>query len=267
MKLPGRLRSTTLGDLLGILHRARLSGVLELREIRGIRAGVLHRVHLVGGNVSLVESPVTQPSEAYAGPGLGLGVPVSRSSPPPSSSRPWAAQPSQQGSTREAPRDVWAVLDRPGVQQRLDDLFALDDAEIAFRVARAKPADALRSPLEPGEFLHGRARTRDRASGSTRVAEAVVDPSVEEASEGAVGFHQERPTMPPDAPSPMGLRARALATLGLRANATLAEIQRTFRVLAYRFHPDRFPNAGPQEREAISANFAELTRAYHTLQT
>jgi hypothetical protein len=231
---------------------------------------VLHRVHLVGGNVSLVESPVTQPSEAYAGPGLGLGVPVTRSSPPTSSSRPWASQrdAGREGRT-EARRDIWAVLDRPGVQQRLDELFALDDAEIAFRVARAKPADALRSPLEAGEFLHGRARSRDRASGSTRVADAAAEASADgsTAHADAAGFTGDRPTLPPDAPSPMGIRARALATLGLRANATLAEVQRTFRVLAYRFHPDRFPNAGPQEREAISANFAELTRAYHTLQT
>ncbi|MFO0660169.1 MAG: J domain-containing protein [Polyangiaceae bacterium] len=265
MKLPGRLRSTTLGDLLGILHRARLSGVLELREIRGIRAGVLHRVHLIDGNVSLVESPVTSPSEAYAGPGLGLGVPVSRSSSPSSPPPASPSHTSQAPSSRRPQRDIWAVLDRPGVQQRLDELFQLDDAEIAFRVARAKPADSLRKPLEPVEFLHGRPRQRDRIS--TRVAAAAAyDPATSPSCDGEV-HSTDRPTIPPDGSSPMSIRARALATLGLRANATLAEIQRAFRVLAYRFHPDRFPNAGPEEKQAISENFAELTRAYHTLQT
>jgi hypothetical protein len=33
MHLPGRLSSSTLGDLLGSLHRERISGVVELREL------------------------------------------------------------------------------------------------------------------------------------------------------------------------------------------------------------------------------------------
>src|SRR5260221_423910 len=37
MHLPGRLRTTTLGDLLGALHRAGATGTLELAELRGRR--------------------------------------------------------------------------------------------------------------------------------------------------------------------------------------------------------------------------------------
>ena len=51
MQLPGRLKATTLGDLLGVLHRGDASGTLELVETSG-RA---HRVHLAHGLVTAVE--------------------------------------------------------------------------------------------------------------------------------------------------------------------------------------------------------------------
>src|SRR5580704_5261133 len=60
MQLPGRLRSTTLGDLLGALHRAAATGTLELVEDRG-RA---HRVHLTRGLVAAVELDGASPSLA-----------------------------------------------------------------------------------------------------------------------------------------------------------------------------------------------------------
>src|SRR2546430_52784 len=51
MRLPGRLKLTTLGDLLGTLHRALASGMIELIE----DSGRTHRVHLRSGCVSAVE--------------------------------------------------------------------------------------------------------------------------------------------------------------------------------------------------------------------
>src|SRR5215471_18393002 len=51
MHLPVRLRSTTLGDLLGTLHRAGATGTLELAEVRGR----VHRVHMLRGYVAAVE--------------------------------------------------------------------------------------------------------------------------------------------------------------------------------------------------------------------
>ncbi len=51
MHLPGRLRTTSLGDLLGTLHRASATGTLELAEPRGR----LHRVHMLRGYVVAVE--------------------------------------------------------------------------------------------------------------------------------------------------------------------------------------------------------------------
>ena len=51
MQLPGRLKSTSLGDLLGTLHRAESTGALELIEPQGR----VHRVYLARGRVSAVE--------------------------------------------------------------------------------------------------------------------------------------------------------------------------------------------------------------------
>lgn len=51
MLLPGRLRTTTLGDLLGTIHRAGASGTLELTCSRGRS----HRIHVVEGRVTAVE--------------------------------------------------------------------------------------------------------------------------------------------------------------------------------------------------------------------
>jgi len=51
MQLPGRLRSTTLGDVLGTLHRANVSGTLELLEDRGRH----HCVHMTDGCVVAVD--------------------------------------------------------------------------------------------------------------------------------------------------------------------------------------------------------------------
>jgi len=62
MLLPGRLRTTTLGDLLGTIHRARASGTLELTEDRGRS----HRIHFTEGRVIAVEI------DGASVPGIGL---------------------------------------------------------------------------------------------------------------------------------------------------------------------------------------------------
>ena len=60
MQLPGRLSATTLGDVLGALHRERASGALEIVE----RTGRIHRVHVAAGLVSAVELDRSSPSLA-----------------------------------------------------------------------------------------------------------------------------------------------------------------------------------------------------------
>jgi hypothetical protein len=54
MQLPGRLRDTTLGDILGGLYRERVTGVLELVD-GGRPDRVLHRIHLRDGQVVFVD--------------------------------------------------------------------------------------------------------------------------------------------------------------------------------------------------------------------
>ncbi|WP_394848688.1 DnaJ domain-containing protein [Pendulispora brunnea] len=62
MLLPGRLRTTTLGDLLGTIYRAHASGTLELTEDRGRS----HRIHFTEGRVIAVEI------DGASVPGIGL---------------------------------------------------------------------------------------------------------------------------------------------------------------------------------------------------
>lgn len=182
MNLPGRLRLTTLGDVLGAVYRERSSGVLEVVETEGPYAGRSHRIHFMDGLVQEVESS---------------GDPV----------------------------------DEEERRARLDALFRLTDARLAFHVARASRR-RMDEPLGPREFLHGRVRTRDRGGPGRR-----RDPT----------------------------RARALATLGLPDEADRASVMRTFRTLAARLHPDRFPAATAEERADLMRRFAEITAAYHTL--
>lgn len=181
MNLPGRLRLTTLGDVLGTVYRERTSGILELVETEGPSSGRAHRIHFVDGLVTDVESE---------------------------------------------------VLTRPDVErrERLDALFRFSDARLAFHVARGRRPR--QTPLGPREFLHGRARSRDKGDSRRR-----RDPT----------------------------RARALATLGLPDEADRASVLRAFRTLASRLHPDRFPAATAEERAELMRHFAEITAAYHAL--
>ncbi|HEY4120905.1 MAG TPA: J domain-containing protein [Byssovorax sp.] len=59
MNLPGRLAGSTLGDLLGALHRSRITGVVELAEVAGAGRGVpgrRHRIALADGLVADVDT-------------------------------------------------------------------------------------------------------------------------------------------------------------------------------------------------------------------
>lgn len=202
MQLPRRLSASTLGDLLGALHREGVTGVLELSEIRGPNGssvpGRIHRVHLRGGLVVGVESP------------LGADL-----------------------------------------RGRLDAVYAIEEATIAFRTARPLP-DTAPKLLLPREFLHGRPRARDRgrttpppprsrSNDETPPPRSGVRPTAEDAHD----------------------RARKL--LGIPADAGLGEVRRAFRRLAGALHPDRLGDLAPDEQRRHAARFAELSAAYHVL--
>jgi DnaJ domain len=247
MDLPGRLRATTLGDLLGALHRARVNGTLELAEDRGR----LHRVHLAQGLVAAVELDAASPSLAeilrndHAADDDVLRRSLLR------------AMASQRlhgevlvDDFRLSPEVVGNALRRQ-VLARLAVLDKLPDARVSFRVAVRVPRGALTGrltpsstrtpwdpPLAPHEFLHGRRRLRER------------------------GGEARGPTPPPALHSP---EQSSWRVLGLPPGAQVDEIKRAYRRLARTVHPDLHPGASDEERRALQARFVEITDAYRTL--
>jgi hypothetical protein len=237
MQLPGRLCRSTLGDLLGELHRGRASGVLELVECVGMRSGRSHHLHLESGLVRHVETSLAVPrlGEILRQEGF-IGEEASRRL-----ARSLLEQPAKR--TGEIlieqclvrPDHVSAALRRQ-LRVRLEALFSLQDACIHFHVARpGRPGEVRSVPLSPQEFLHGRPRARDREAG------------------------------PRPGPRTISRRRRALTILGLSEAADRRAVQQAFRGLAARLHPDRHPGAGPGELATLMRGFAEITAAYHEL--
>lgn len=62
-------------------------------------------------------------------------------------------------------------------------------------------------------------------------------------------------------------RTRALAVLGLPADATPDTIRKRHRQLVRRFHPDAQPNLGPVAQREATERFHEIQRAYEILVT
>lgn len=243
MRFPGRLRATTLGDLLGSLYRARATGTLELVD----RGGRAHRVHLDGGLVGSIDSRLRSPrlgeilrSEGFIGDEALRRLARRLESAPGRRAGELLIE-----DEAASPGLVEAAL-RFQLRRRLDALFALDDASVRFHVARPRSGDAA-LPLSPREFLYGRARARDR--------EPEPRP-------------RPRARHPGGEPAPRRqdpVRARAFGVLGLAPGAGPSDVQRAFRSLARQHHPDRFPAASSIEREALIRRFAELSAAYHLL--
>jgi hypothetical protein len=247
MDLPGRLRATTLGDLLGALHRARVNGTLELAEDRGR----LHRVHLAQGLVAAVELDAASPSlaEILRNDQAADDDVLRRSL-----LRAMASQ-RLHGQVlvddfRLSPEVVGNALRRQ-VLARLAVLDRLSDARVSFRVAVRVPRGALtgrltpsstRTPWDPPlaahEFLHGRRRLRERGGEASGEAPA---------------------------PAPKRQDQSSWRVLGLPPGAQVDEIKRAYRRLARTVHPDLHPDASDEERRALQARFVEITDAYRTL--
>lgn len=235
MNLPGRLRRTSLGDLLGTLYRAGISGVLELVEARGASVGRAHRIYFAEGLVDGVETTLPSPrlGEVLMDEGL-----LPRESLSELARRLLRGKGERAGQilveARLASSEAVSSGLRRQLRLRLDALFGLEEAEIRFHVRRPRRGEGLRfRPLTPSEFLHGRTRARSRA----RVA---------------------------DSPS-SGARLDAYRVLGLTPLAPAAEIRKAFRKLAAEAHPDRNPDAPPEQKHRLLRRFAELSAAYHTL--
>jgi len=231
MILPGRLRLTTLGDVLGALHRDGATGVLELTE----PSGRVHRISLIAGLIGHVDSsvPVRRLGDILKSQGLVDPAKLQALSERLAVDHHLRAGDVLVGMAAVTREELAAGLSIQ-CRERLDRLFSIEDARVAFRVARPGSAGSA-VPLGPGEFLFGRARARDRL----------------------------RASIPGRRRDPV--RARALATLGLDDGADRSSVQRAFRKLAARLHPDRFPSAEASDKAEMIKRFAELSAAYHAL--
>jgi hypothetical protein len=244
--ISGRLSETTLGDVLGSLARASVTGLIRLTEVSGVTGGRTHGIYLSRGQVIGVESQamVLPLGEILRQRGLLDGA----------AHRQLTLRLAS-GQARErrvgeilveekliSSEVVGAAL-RQQLRAKLDALFRLPDASISFHVACAPPA-AHGQPLPPREYLAGRPRARDR------VVQTPAKPS------RRLAEHR---------PSASAAREKALRTLGLDEKATMADVTRTFRELATRMHPDRHHDASDDERRKLHQQFAALSAAYHAL--
>jgi DnaJ-domain-containing protein 1 len=247
MQLPGRLRSTTLGDLLGVLHRARATGTLELAEFHGRT----HRVHLSRGLVVAVEldGPVASLAEELRREGTVGEEVLKRSLLRAIASRRLHGEVLVR-DFKLSPALIDSALRRQ-LTERLTSLERLADAQVHFRVTVRPPRGALLDePLRPVEFLSGRGRARDKNGAAPR---ASWNPRGNRA-------------VPPSAGSVIDQRQlAALRILGISPGADATAIKRAYRQLARSFHPDTHPQASDDERRALAQRFVEVTAAYQTL--
>ncbi len=148
MLLPGRLKDTTLGDLLGTLLRAEATGTLTLIADQGerhhilVRDGLVHEVRTsTGPRLGDLLQEAGRLSPYAARLELRLGEFLLRSG-------------------HVTPQRLGVALRRLHLL-KLDCLFSLRDASIRFYVARPQTGDpAACPPLEPRAFLDGRPRLR-----------------------------------------------------------------------------------------------------------
>lgn len=244
MRLPGRLKSTTLGDLLGQLHRERADGTLELVEGSGRR----HRVHVATGLVVAVEldggESATLADLLRREAALDDAVLRRALLRALASSRLLGEV---LVSDFRVPPAVVASALRRQIGARLARLERIVDAQVFFRVTVRPPRGALTdTPLGPREFLAGRRRARDRG------ADAWAARSAAEESR-------------PIAAVPTTKEAEARALLGVDAKVDALEIKRAYRRLVRETHPDLHPTASEDEKRALAQRFVAITAAYHTL--
>lgn len=238
MQLPGRLRSTTLGDLLGQTYRATSTGTLELEE----STGRMHRVHLVHGLVTAVyvDRASASLAELLRRENALDEDTLRRSLLRAMSSRRLHGEVLVH-EFHLSPDVVGRAL-RAQLQLRLHMLEQIKDAKITFRVTVASPKGALMGePLQATEFLAGRRRARDREATPAPRRGYVNTPSM------SVREHEAR------------------RVLGVGFSASPVEIKRAYREMARKFHPDLHPDASPEQKHRLALQFAEVTRAYTAL--
>jgi DnaJ-domain-containing protein 1 len=221
-----------------MLHRAGASGVLELVEPSGSRAGHSHRVFFSAGMVDDVETEHVHPplGELLAQEGAldreALALLLRR----------LVVDPARRAgeilvTERLANEALVGAALRWQLRSRLEALFRLSDGHVRFHVRRPRERARLAAVLTPREFLHGRRRARAQGRGSPAT--------------GLVREHAEKEA--------------AYHVLGVEPGADAATVRRAYRRLAAEHHPDRHPGATPGELRALVQTFTRLTAAYQTV--
>ena len=243
MQICSRLSDTTLGDVLGALHRAKVSGQIRLTEPSSSERLRVHAIYLSQGDIVGVESQARVPvlGDILRQRGLLDGATQRRVG------MRLLASGRRIGELlidecQMSPEVVGAAL-RQQLRAKLDALFRLENAVLSFHVACALPRAAV-PPLAAREYLHGRPRARDRASRSAR---------------------REDHRAARAAGSSSAPRLAALAVLGLEPDATISDVTHAFRALARQHHPDRLVGAGESERRRAEQRFCAISAAYHRL--
>jgi hypothetical protein len=239
---------TTLGDLLGVLCRSEVRGILELVEDAGPAAGRTHRLHIDRGRLHFIESALGAKrfGEMLVAKGL-----LSRAR---QIELTWVLEDNPNKTVGQclvelnwvSPRDVRETA-REQTTARLSALYQLKDARVAFHIARPMPPELTATPaLTANEILQGRPRIRDRKL------------TADEA--------QSASSAPDDATHSMdSRRRRALLLLGLETHADTTDVKRAFRRMAAKLHPDRHLVEPRAEQELARQRFSQVTEAYHLL--
>jgi hypothetical protein len=249
MILPGSLRSTTLGDVLGQLHRGRVRGELEIIGQDAPYAGTHHSIAFDQGRVADVQTQLPIPR---------LGEVLMREgSLTPEQHAVFvrtlhACECRLAGELLVAMRLAsWSRVAMGLTRQnrlRLDALFSLRRADLRFHPwVRSQHGSCLRAQaLTPDDFLYGRPRARETRACDVRPAERQRP-----LASGAWAEHL-RP---------------ALALLELTPAADRRDVRQAFRRMAATVHPDLHSDASADERRALHDRFAALSCAYHQLIT
>lgn len=236
MQLPAALEQTTLGDVLGVLHRGRSFGVLELEEFATERR---HEIHFWDGQV--------------------VNVVVARAGVPPLG---------EVLCRRVNNRFLPAAIHRATL--RLGDRRSLGERLIATGVvSRAQLNDALihlyRERLDWLERL-GRARLRFRPlAGSAALRDVQLGPEAFLHGRKRRRAQHASPRRAQQVPAQKHAAESDYAVLGLRYGASLDDVKRAFRLRAREWHPDRSVHLGEQAVRRAEARFRHLCQTYERL--
>lgn len=233
MLLPASLESTTLGDVLGCLHRGGACGSLQLWENDSA-----HEIELLDGCVERVQVAAARCHlgdllRQTSSRGAAIDGALQRACLRVADPRPLGERLVAVGVISRA---QMATALRRLHYERLEQLFRLRGARLRFRPLRRLPLPSC--GLGPAVFLHGRHRYRDVAARTTPSA-----------------LH----------PDECDLR-RAYRELGLPFGAAPREIRRAYRQAVSRWHPDRFAAEGPGQVKQAQERFFAIGDSYRRLQ-